>query len=137
MKTKLTYLNEMGIERWELSHPEKLANYHLEPVTPEDSVKLLFVCPQLPEDDQDITLLENIAGSFQVHSDDIRHVYPEKLCQIKFDQVEWIWFCGCEAGIGEEYTPLKVLQSPLLNSMHQNTQLKRQLWQQIQSCLQS
>lgn len=126
-----SYLDEMGIDTWILSHPNRLANYQLQTVKPEESVQLLFVCPTLPSNDEDIKLLENIAGTFQVQLDKIRHVYPQDFRHVQRDALNWVWFCGCQPPDAEVSGNL--LQSPLLAEMHHNTQMKRQLWLQIKS----
>lgn len=125
-----SYLDEMGIDTWILSHPERLANYQVHPVEPEGSVQLLFVCPTLPTSDEDIKLLENIAGTFQVQLSQIRHIYPQAFSRIQCDKLNWVWFCGCLPPDAEIKGNL--LQSSLLAEMQHNTQMKRQLWQQIQ-----
>ncbi len=130
MKTNQSYLDEMGIDTWVLSHPERLANYQVQPVSPEESVKLLFVCSVMPTSDEDIKLLENIAGTFQVQLNQICHVYPEMFSRIESDNLDWVWFCGCQLPDAEVKGNL--LQSSLLSEMQNNTQMKRQLWQQIQ-----
>ncbi|MCE0493315.1 DNA polymerase III subunit psi [Vibrio salinus] len=131
MKDNLCYLDEMGLDNWILSYPERLINYDVHKVKPDSRVDVLFICPVKPATSEEITLLEKIAGSFQVQLQNIRHVYPEKLNLVDYESLEWIWFSGCRTQkpfIGSH----KILESSLLSDMNHNTQAKRYLWQQIQ-----
>lgn len=121
------YLQAMGIQTWELVHPERLAGYQPSPQPLDAGCRLLLVCETFP-DAQDIALFARVLKSFHVSLDQARHVYPHQLAQLDLSALEWIWFAGCDA------TPeiaAKRLVSPLLRAIAGNNQHRRDLWQQI------
>lgn len=121
------YLQAMGIQSWQLTHPERLAGYQSAPQPLEADCSLLLVCDAFPEPDE-ITLFERVIKSFGVSLAQARHVYPHQLTLLDLSVLEWIWFAGCDSQV---QTAAKRLQSPVLSEIAGNTQHRRDLWQQI------
>jgi len=127
------YLDEIGLDVWLLSHPERLANYNVSIIQPNDICRMLFVCSQRYFSNSELLLLEKIASSFHIRLESISHICPNELIKINTNTIDWIWFSGCKSS--HVHTKIKVLESPTLMSISNNTHAKRQLWHQIQSYL--
>lgn len=128
-----SYLAEMGIQRWELSHPECLSGFHARPINLPDSCVLLFVSPQKPQGELAV-MFSKVLKSMQLDLDQARHIYPQQLAQLDFSSfistaLTWVWFAGCDAvTLADDF---QVLNSPLLAKIQGNNQQRRLLWQQI------
>ncbi|SJN53969.1 DNA polymerase III subunit psi [Vibrio ruber DSM 16370] len=121
------YLQEMGIQHWQLVHPERMLGGEYAQYALPASCKLLFVSPVLPEGAQAV-MFEKVLKSFHVSLEEARHVYPHSLDWISQSDIEWIWFAGCPA---PEVTTAKRLTSPLLSEIDGHPQHRRDLWRQI------
>jgi len=126
---ELTYLHEMGIQAYQLSHPDRLQGYSPEGIRLPVECKLLLVSPQLPSGTT-ATLFENILKTINLTLEDTRHLSPELLSQLSAEDLEWAWFAGCDSQSGLSD---KVLHSPSLAEIDGNQAEKRALWQQIQA----
>ncbi len=120
-------LKAMGIQSWELTHPERLQGYQLEQVKLDPECKLLLVCSNYPTASE-IALFERVLKSFHVKLEQAQHVLPHNLNSLNLSSVEWIWFSGCDSHAIEG---VKTLQSPALSEVEGHTQHRRDLWQQI------
>ncbi|PRQ63684.1 DNA polymerase III subunit psi [Vibrio sp. V01_P9A10T6] len=122
------YLQEMGIQRWELIHPQRLAGYQPDPVTLPSTCRLLLVSPQYPQQGA-LLLFSRVLKSMGLEISQACHLEPHSLSQLTGSSIEWLWFSGCE----KRESPLakKVLTSPPLVEIDGNTELRRALWQQI------
>ncbi len=121
------YLQAMGIQCWELTHPELLQGYQPEKTELDKECKLLLVSSRYPTTDE-IVLFERVLKSFHVKLEQAQHVLPHNLANLNLSSVEWIWFSGCESQIIDG---VKTLQSPELSDVEGHTQHRRDLWQQI------
>ncbi len=121
------YLKEMGIQTWELIHPERLAGYQSQKEILDSACKLLLVSSDFPTS-AEITLFEKVLKSFHVKLDQAQYVSQNNLPNLDISSVEWIWYAGCD---GETPSGIKVLHTPLLSEIDGNTQHRRDLWQQI------
>ncbi len=120
-------LKAMGIQSWELTHPERLQGYQLEQVTLEPECKLLLVVSNYPTASE-IALFERVLKSFHVKLEQAQHVLPHNLNSLNLSSVEWIWFSGCDS---QAIEGVKTLRSPALSEVEGHTQHRRDLWQQI------
>ncbi|UUM30153.1 DNA polymerase III subunit psi [Vibrio japonicus] len=121
------YLQEMGIQRYELIHPERLQGYQVPGLELPESCKVLLVSPEYPQ--KDITLLfERVLKSIHLSLDEARHIYPEQLSQLTEHQLKWVWFAGCEA---LAVANANMLTSLKLSQIDGNNEQRRALWQQI------
>ncbi|MER2495045.1 DNA polymerase III subunit psi [Vibrio neptunius] len=126
---ELTYIHEMGIQAYELVHPDRLHGYSVEGITLSENCKILLVSPQQPSGSTAI-LFENIIKTMNLTLEHALYLAPEHLSLLTPTQVEWIWFAGCE---GQRDLGQKTLHSPNLSEIDGNQQHKRALWQQIQA----
>ena len=124
---ELQYLQEMGIQCYELSHPERLQGYQAPKFSLQASCKLLLVSPEYPKN-RTAELLERVLKSMHLTLSDTYHLYPEQISQLESTDLEWVWFAGCEQVDG---VASKVLTSPLLSGIDGNNEQRRALWQQI------
>lgn len=126
---ELTYLHEMGIQAYQLSHPDRLHGYRFEGITLPAECKLLLVSPQLPSG-ATAKLFENILKTVNLTLNDARHLEPEQLSQLNNHNLDWVWFADCaiQEGLSD-----KVLHSASLANIDGNQAEKRALWQQIQA----
>ncbi len=120
-------LKAMGIQSWELTHPERLQGYQPEQVKLDPECKLLLVCSNYPTASE-IALFERVLKSFHVKLEQAQHVLPRNLNSLNLSSVEWIWFSGCDS---QAIKGVKTLQSPALSEVEGHTQHRRDLWQQI------
>lgn len=124
---EMQYLQEMGIQSYELAHPERLQGYQAPQLVLQETCQLLLVSPQFPQKETAL-LFERVLKSINLSLEQALHVYPEQLHQLSEHQLEWIWFAGCEA---QEKLNAKVLTSPELGQINGNQAQRRALWQQI------
>lgn len=121
------YLQEMGIECYQLAHPERLLGYQLPPLHLPENCKLLLVSPQLPKG-KTAEMFERVLKSIKLPLEQALHIYPEQLSQIEPHALEWVWYAGCEQ---TRDLNAKALTSPLLTQIDGNNEQRRLLWQQI------
>ncbi len=121
-------LQEMAIDNWQLSHPERLQGYQAADINLEPSCQLLLVAESVPQG-QDALLFSKVLASMKLELKQALHLMPSQLSQLKSHQLQWVWFAGCETD--DTFSELKLLQSPALADIHGNNQHRRQLWQQI------
>tara|TARA_Y100001960_G_C14592401_1_gene786373 strand:- start:396 stop:800 length:405 start_codon:yes stop_codon:yes gene_type:complete len=125
---ELHYLDEMGIQYYELNHPQILKNASVAPLALPDSCQMLLVCPECPEG-QLAEMFERVLKSIQLDLSQALHIYPEQFAQLARPLPKWQWFAGCEAPMDNEGL---VLTSPMLDQINGNNEQRRALWQQIQ-----
>lgn len=121
----MAYLSEMGIDQYQLIHPQRLSGYQAVSITLPSDCKLLLVSAVLPQGDQ-AEFLERVLKSMQLTLAQVRHIYPHQLPQLE-QPVEWVWFAGCAS----TELPSKVLNTPLLSDIDGNNAERKALWQQI------
>lgn len=121
------YLSAMGIQQWDLIHPERLSGFQVTAQRLDPDCRLLLVANQPPQD-AEIVLLERILSSFKLELAMVRYIQPSQLKQLAYQDLEWIWFAGCEPMVHQAQ---KQLHSPRLSEIAGNTQYRRALWQQI------
>lgn len=127
------YLAELGIETWQLVQPENLEGYQAQPVSLDQDCKLLLVADSLPQG-EDAKLFENILKTMQLRLVDARFVATSNFTNITSDGLQWLWFAGSTPVTNDKLSPsVKTLTSVGLAQMQQNSNFKRDLWQQIQS----
>ena len=123
------YLSEMGIEQWALIHPDRLHGVKVQSVVIPKSCQVLFVSPEKPQQAL-AEMLEKVLSSFDVPLANAFHLDPSYYNGLDCSGVEWVWFAGCE--VDTSFSG-RLLASPLLSEVMENTHHKRALWQQIQS----
>jgi DNA polymerase III subunit psi len=121
------YLQEMGIERWELKHPERLSGHSQPTYNLPPECRLLLVSPLTPTPEE-ARLFEKVLKSFHVDLQEAQHCTPTHLSQLNSHRLEWIWFAGCSPTSG---IAAKVLTSVPLSQIDGNQPQRRALWQQI------
>lgn len=121
------YLQEMGIQTWVLSHPERMNGYHPEKSELTSECRLLLVAPVHPTD-REARLFEKVLKSFNVSLKQAQHVTPENLPLVETRGLEWVWFAGCAP---VEHSAKKMLRTPNLEQIEGNNDERRALWQQI------
>ncbi|MCG3730032.1 DNA polymerase III subunit psi [Vibrio cincinnatiensis] len=121
------YLQAMGIQSWQLIHPQRLAGYQSQLIPLDPACRLLLITPTFPSE-QEISWLEKVLKSFNVTLDQAKHVAPEQVAQLDLSSLAWIWYAGCEVSI---HTQANLLQTPLLSAIKNDTHYRRDLWQQI------
>ncbi|CAH0538786.1 DNA polymerase III subunit psi [Vibrio marisflavi] len=121
------YLNEMGISEWYLKQPELLQGVCANKAELPKACRLLLVSPLLPSGSV-ASMFEKVLKSMRLELSQSRHILPHQLDSFHLKGIEWIWFAGCDVN---EAVKTRVLSSPVLSEVADNTQLKRQLWQQI------
>lgn len=123
----MAYLSEMGIDTYQLMHPQLLSGCQVAAINLPADCKMLLVSPTLPEGSQ-AEFLERVLKSMQLTLAQIRHVFPQQVEQVQPQSVEWLWFAGCPSS---DALQGKVLSSPLLSDIDGNNQQRKALWQQI------
>ncbi|KJY83680.1 DNA polymerase III subunit psi [Vibrio galatheae] len=121
------YLQEMGIQCYELAHPERLQGYATPRLELPETCQLLLVSPLIPQGGN-AEMFERVLKSINLSLKQALHIYPQQLSQLGNHQLEWVWFAGCEPA---EIDKVKALNSPLLTHVDGNNQQRRALWQQI------
>lgn len=121
------YLQAMGIQNWELIHPQRLAGYQPQLVPLEPQCRLLLITPVFPSQ-QETHWLEKVLKSFHVTLTQASQVAPEHIAQLDLTSLEWIWYAGCEVSTT---TQAKLLQTPVLSVIQNDPHYRRDLWQQI------
>ncbi|WP_260259821.1 DNA polymerase III subunit psi [Vibrio intestinalis] len=121
------YLQQMGIDTYQLAHPQRLTGYQALEIALPSECKLLLVSPNLPQGDSAV-LFERVLKSMKLSLQQALHLYPEQLPQLSTTQIEWLWFAGCASNSDIQ---ANVLTSPLITEIEGNTQHRKALWQQI------
>ncbi|MEZ9229785.1 DNA polymerase III subunit psi [Vibrio amylolyticus] len=124
----LQYLQEMGIDSWQLNHPDRLDGYQAPRVELNAECRLLLVSTELPSGDLAV-MFERVLKSVKLTLDQAQHIYPEQLHSIHSDQLVWIWYAGTTS-VNDSISANKLL-SPLLSDIDGNNTHRRALWQQI------
>ncbi|XHY19789.1 DNA polymerase III subunit psi [Vibrio sp. NH-UV-68] len=124
---QLPLLHEMGIDYYQLDHPERLQGYQAPSITIDPSCRLLLVAPQCPSE-KSAQLFERVLSSINLTLADARYLVPNQLSLVTQHNLEWVWFAGCEV---DESISAKALVSPRLSDIVGNNQQRRALWQQI------
>ncbi|OBT06662.1 DNA polymerase III subunit psi [Vibrio sp. UCD-FRSSP16_10] len=122
-------LTEMGIEQWQLLHPNRLEGYKQPDISLDSEIKLLFVSAEVPSG-TDAEFLQKVLKAMKLQLSDCRHLYPNQLQQLTEHNLQWVWFSDCEP---TSLDNVKVIHSPLLSEIDGHNQNRRQLWNQIQS----
>lgn len=123
----VAYLTQMGVDCYQLSHPERLAGYQAPALVLPVECQLLLVSPVCPSGEL-AQLFERVLKSINISLDQARHIYPEQAVQLAGQSMEWVWFAGCER---TETLGVKALTTPLLSDIDGNNQQRKALWQQI------
>lgn len=123
----MAYLSEMGIDTYQLAHPQRLVGYQAAPLVLPAECKMLFISPELPQN-QLAEFLARVLKSMQLDLAQVRHIYPEQIPQLQATNIEWVWFAGCPKN---DAIAAKVLVSPLLKEIDGNNEQRKSLWQQI------
>ncbi len=126
----MSYLQEMGIQEWQLVHPERLENYQAPSIELPENCLLLLVSPEKPEG-QLAEMFERVLKSMKLELSQAMYLEPELLSQLSRHQLKWVWYAGCSESAEDSLSALNKLTSPLLKEVDGNNQLKRELWQQI------
>lgn len=121
------YLQAMGIQEWQLIHPQRLAGYSSPIESLDKQCRLLLVSSLLPSGSQ-LVWLERVLNSFNLNLSQARHVYPQQLCQLELNDLQWIWYVDCQVSA---VTTANALHTPALSEVEGNTHYRRDLWQQI------
>ncbi len=123
------FLAEMGIQEWRLVHSEKLEGYQQPEILLDDSVKLLFVSPQVPSGHY-AEFLQKVLKAMKLDLNDCGHLYPNQVQQLGAHSLQWLWFSDCAS---QPVNGVKVITSPALSEIDGHNQNRRQLWNQIQA----
>lgn len=123
----MAYLSEMGIDSYQLMHPQRLSGCQMATISLPSECQMLLVSPVLPQGSQ-AEFLERVLKSMQLTLAQTRHIFPQQIEQLQQQSVEWVWFAGCPSS---DALQGKVLSSPLLSDIDGNNQQRKALWQQI------
>lgn len=122
-------LHEMGIDLWQMAHPQRLQGYVSPAIKLEPSVKLLLVSPESPQGELAV-FMKKVVGAMKIDLAECRHILPQQLSQLAEHQLEWVWFAGCAAS---SLDSVKCLTSPVLSDIDGNNQQRRALWEQMKA----
>lgn len=130
-----SYLKEMGISTFEVSHPDKLEGYQPPGISLSNDCALLLVAETCPQG-EDATLFIKVLASMKLQPEQALHLTPGQLAQLQQHSLNWVWFAGCDDSTSSnddlpQWDSVKSLHSPALSAIHGNTQNRRDLWQQI------
>ncbi|CAH0526759.1 DNA polymerase III subunit psi [Vibrio hippocampi] len=154
MELDNTKLQLMGIQGWEVSHPERIRCQHQPKITIPDDCQLLFVSSSCPTGEL-AEFYQKILKAMKLTLADTRHILPEHLQFVQASEnLVWLWFAGDShadshltefqerlaiqgkpsmQGLPSTQGKLQTLTSPLLSSVQQSDGEKRQLWNQIRA----
>lgn len=124
-----SYLAEMGIEQWQLCHPDRMQGLTVERDDISDQTRLLIVTPTAFSN-EDLNFLEKVTSSFDVSLKELRVVQPSQLFRLGDHKLEWVWFIDCSP---EPIDSVKQLSSEKLAKVSAEASLKKALWNQIRS----
>lgn len=137
-----TTLQLMGIQTWELTHPERVPNGAQARFSVPESCQLLFVSPVKPQGDK-VAFFEKIVKAMKLELSQAQHITPDMLSQLDAEPMpRWIWLAGVESA-QQRLSQWKqqhdlsdapfALISPLLSEIEGQDAHKRQLWNQIRA----
>ncbi len=121
------YLSEMGIDQWQLVHPERLQGIEYHKQNIDSHFSILLICPE-PLAAEEIDFVQKVLQSFEVSLDQALITQPNKLSVLGEHLLTWAWFIGCPV---QSIDLPKTLHSPLLAEVSSNPTEKKSLWQQI------
>ncbi|MFA0084263.1 DNA polymerase III subunit psi [Vibrio sp. 10N.261.51.F12] len=135
-------LQLMGIQTWELTHPERLSVQPKQTLTLPQECELLFVSPVKPEKETAL-FYQKILKAMKLDIACSQHITPEQLLHLDGAHTpKWLWFAGDDRA-DERYQQLLSLRtfttqpnqltSPLLTNIDGNDAERRALWNQIRS----
>jgi len=127
LKQHQQFLQEMGIQSYELTHPERLEGFQYPKITLPSSCKLLLISPTIPEMGT-AHMFERVLKTIDLTLEQTLHIFPEQCNLIEQAQLDWIWYAGSHINLNIE---AKVLNTPLLEEIDGNNDQRRALWQQI------
>lgn len=125
---------EMGLEQWQLTHPERLQGYRAPSIHLPEECALLFISDEKPEGEL-AEMFAKVLTTMQLELGQAGHLYPYQLAQLDLASADdtvltWVWFAGCEKQVVDD---INTLTSPKLAQIQGNNQERRALWQQIQA----
>ncbi|WP_068714894.1 DNA polymerase III subunit psi [Vibrio tritonius] len=123
----LSYLQEMGIQSWELTHAERLKGYQPSLNQLPSHCRLVLVSDEYPTA-VEVAMFDRVINSFHVINSETCFIHLAQLMQFDLSTLEWLWFAGCKPLPTSVH---KQLVSPHLRDIDGNTQQRRALWQQI------
>lgn len=137
-----TTLQLMGIQTWELTHPERVPHSAQARFAVPESCQLLFVSPMKPQGDK-VAFFEKILKAMKLELSQALHITPDMLSQLDTKPMpRWIWLAGVESAqerLGQwkqqhslSDVPVTLISPPLSEIEGQDTH-KRQLWNQIRA----
>ncbi|MCJ2375815.1 DNA polymerase III subunit psi [Vibrio sp. ZSDZ34] len=131
-------LQHMGIQAWDVAHPERLQGFVPQPIAIPESCRLLLVSPENPSGEL-AEFYSRILKAMKLELSQSRHIEPDHLVRIQASGLEWIWFAGCEneskltEHLAMQESATKLLSSPLISGIQGNDHQRRTLWNQIRS----
>ncbi len=131
-------LQHMGIQAWDVTHPERLKGVMPQPITLPKACRLLLVSPEKPSGEL-AAFYARILKAMKLELAQSRHIEPEYLVRIQASELEWVWFAGCEnesaltQHLSAQQSSIKFLSSPLISGIQGNDPQRRTLWNQIRS----
>jgi DNA polymerase-3 subunit psi len=131
-------LQHMGIQAWDVAHPERLQGVTPQPITIPKTCRLLLVSPETPSGELAV-FYSRILKAMKLELAQSRHIEPDHLSRIQASELEWVWFAGCEndsaltAHLAAQDSSTKFLSSPLISGIQGNDHQRRTLWNQIRS----
>jgi DNA polymerase-3 subunit psi len=139
-----TTLQLMGIQTWELTHPERLPHSAQARFSLPESCQLLLVSPMKPQGDK-VAFFEKILKAMKLELSQALHITPDMLSQLDAEPMPgWVWLCGVESAqqrLGQwteqhakqlNQSPRTLISPPLAEIEGQDAH-KRQLWNQIRA----
>ncbi len=124
-----SYLHAMGIQEWQLIHPQRLAGYTASKEALDQQIRLLLVSEAPPLAAQ-LPWLERVLNSFHLSLEQAAYVSPSQLGQVMANDVEWIWVVDSEHRL-ELGSNSKVLRTANLTEVENSLEHRRDLWRQI------
>lgn len=132
----------MGVQTWELTHPERIPVRSSPSLSLRPDCRLLFVSSVKPQGDN-VLFYQKILKAMKLDLSETLHIAPEQLLSLDGQHIpEWIWFAG-EEQANERFAQLtqqyqftaspKKLVSPQLSNIDGNDMERRALWNQIRS----
>lgn len=132
----------MGVQTWELIHPERIPVRSQALLSLRADCRLLFVSSVKPIDDSAL-FYQKILKAMTLELTDTLHISPEQLLLLDGEHIpEWIWFAGDDKArerftqLTQQYQlspPPKKLVSPHLTNINGNDMERRALWNQIRA----
>ncbi|USD64763.1 DNA polymerase III subunit psi [Vibrio sp. SCSIO 43136] len=127
---QLQYLEEMGIDQWELAHPERLGTEQsATAVIIPENCKLLIVSnePLLANEAQ---FIGKVSPTLGVTLEQCFTLTPTQAVNAELSALTWAWQVDCDI---ELPAGVKRLSSSSISLVESDQTHKRALWQQIKS----